>query len=62
MSDIIDQGTEAAQTFLDAALSQRKPEGPTPCGFCYNCNAQVASDQRWCDRDCRDDWEKRRGV
>lgn len=56
--DIIDQGNEAAEIFREAALSQRKPEGPVATGHCLNCDARLAPKQRWCDALCRDDWEK----
>jgi hypothetical protein len=56
--DIIDQGNEAAETFRRSALSQRKPEGPAATGFCLNCDARMAQGQRWCDVNCRTDWEK----
>lgn len=57
--DIIDQGNEAAELFQRAALSKRKPKGPEPTGFCLNCEAEVQLGMRWCDADCRTDWEKR---
>lgn len=40
------------------ALKVRKPEGPLPTGFCYNCVEPLPDGHRWCDADCRDDWEK----
>jgi hypothetical protein len=30
-------------------------------GECLNCYAPVGFGRRWCDADCRGDWEKRRG-
>lgn len=56
--DIIDQGNEAAEIFRNAALSQRRPDGPAATGHCLNCDAHLAPKQRWCDAGCRDDWEK----
>lgn len=56
--DIIDQANEAAALFTRAALSQRMPEGPAPTGHCLNCEARLAPRQRWCDVNCRADWEK----
>ena len=32
-----------------------------PIGKCYNCGEKVAEGVRWCDKDCQDDWKKRRG-
>jgi len=57
-SDLIDQANEAAEIFRRSALSQRKPEGPAATGFCFNCDALLATGARWCNVSCRDDWEK----
>lgn len=57
--DIADQGNAAAETFLDAALSKRMPEGPKPNHRCHNCGAFVTHPAaRWCDAECRNDWEQ----
>lgn len=56
--DIIDQGNEAAEIFRRSALSQRKPEGPVAKGACHNCDAPLEAGLRFCDPDCRTDWEK----
>lgn len=56
--DIIDQGNVAAEMFRTAALSQRQPEGPKATGHCLNCDARLAAKLRWCDTNCRDDWQK----
>jgi hypothetical protein len=29
-------------------------------GRCLNCDADVEGEMRWCDKDCQDDWNKRR--
>jgi hypothetical protein len=57
MSDIVDRGNDAAEVFLDAALRNRKkvPELPLT-GYCHNCG--TATQARFCDVDCRDDFEK----
>jgi hypothetical protein len=56
--DIIDQANEAAEVFNRSALSQRAPDGPAATGHCLNCDARLAPKQRWCDSNCRDDWQK----
>lgn len=43
----------------EAALSVRKPEAPRPTGRCLNCGEAVAQVRRWCDDECRDDWQAR---
>jgi hypothetical protein len=27
-------------------------------GVCLNCEAPLAEGRRWCNADCRDDWER----
>lgn len=56
--DLIDQANEAAEIFRKASLSQKAPEGPPATGYCFNCDAHLAPKQRWCDVNCRADWEK----
>lgn len=55
--DIIDQANVAAELFNRAATSKRKPEAPKANGFCFNCEARLAAGLRWCDLDCRADYE-----
>ncbi len=58
MADEIDKANERAEEILEDALKVRRPEGPPACGYCYNCSEFVGPEERWCDSDCRDDWEK----
>lgn len=46
----------------EARLSQlaRKAATLPYVGFCYNCNEPCSN--RFCDQDCRDDWEARQGA
>lgn len=30
------------------------------CGMCLNCAEPVPDGRRWCDAECREDWELRR--
>lgn len=61
MADFIDDANETAELFLQAALrkSQGKGKAPLATGFCLNCQEKLAEGARWCDADCREDWEKR---
>lgn len=62
MADIIDQANEAADIYTRSSLSWRKHTAPSATGLCLNCDADLSdSGRRWCDTDCRDDWEKRHG-
>lgn len=36
----------------------KKKNGPKATGRCLNCDAPLSDDHRWCDLNCRDDWEK----
>lgn len=60
MADIVDRGNDTEEFFRKLALSSRMPVGPEPYGYCHNCGEEFDNDdQRWCDRDCRDEWELR---
>lgn len=41
-------------------LARNSPPLPST-GSCYNCADPVADGLRFCDTDCRDDWQKRGG-
>lgn len=61
MADDIDRTqdrAEALEPYL-VRLSRRR-EAPAATGFCLNCDEPLALPLRWCDNDCRADWEKRR--
>ena len=52
-----DDASMREEQFLDVALKQRKPKGPSAIGHCLYCNAELPNDQRWCDAWCREDWQ-----
>lgn len=58
MADDADRSVDIEEQLTRAAVGVRKETGPTPNGFCHWCDAAVKKDQRWCDKDCRDDWEQ----
>lgn len=62
MADIIDDANKLAEHQREQALKRRKPEGPPPCGYCHNCNEPLTTGLRWCDLDCRADWERLQRV
>lgn len=39
-------------------LRLRREAGPAPTGECLWCGAKLRRPLRWCDADCRDDWER----
>lgn len=60
MGDIVDKGNETSEFFNKIALKKRRPEGPSYRGTCFNCGDPIPFPLRWCDVDCRDDWERRK--
>lgn len=58
--DDLDRAREYQERMVAAALSQRRPEsGLSAIGRCHWCATPVTAEQRFCDRDCADDWERR---
>lgn len=57
--DIVDKSQDAEDAFLRAALTAKRQEGPPPTGFCYYCGEALTNrHHRFCDADCRDDYER----
>lgn len=61
MSDEIDRASEQEQALRDAAIRSASTFSNVlkPCGKCLNCGEDVASELRFCDGDCRDDFQYR---
>lgn len=60
MSDNIDHAVELNDFMLKAQLTQRRDE-PVIIGgkgYCLYCDEPVLGNRRWCDAQCRDDWQK----
>ena len=59
LADVSDQATKNEELFLNLALQNKKPEGPNPVGYCLTCGPDVPlpHPQRWCDAECREDWD-----
>lgn len=58
MADIIDDANDLAEFHLQSALNNKAPEGPGHTGFCLNCDEPLSFPERWCDSDCREDWDR----
>lgn len=59
-ADIIDKANDTADHLLRVSLRNQKhgARKPTPgIGVCLSCGADVEGERRWCDVDCRNDWE-----
>lgn len=54
---------DAAQVNVEALTKHPKlrPTGPAYAGWCLNCGPDVTlpTPMRWCDEECREDWEYR---
>ena len=57
MTTIDDDAAMREEHFRETALKHRKPDGPTPTGRCLYCNALLSFGHRWCNADCREDYE-----
>lgn len=60
-----DEGDRAAaiqQMDIDRGLTIRKAEGPQATGACLFCGEIVGPGQRWCNSECRDDWQADRAA
>ena len=59
--DVIDKAQHAHETHLSDDLARARAvaqHSPKPTGYCLNCGIRLEKrGQRWCDLDCRDDWE-----
>lgn len=56
--DEIDHLNARDERLMEALVAVRKPEGPKPTGRCLCCDDPLPLERRWCDADCRDDYEK----
>ena len=63
MADIADITTDRLE--LEEALRRQLAPidtGPAPIGRCHNCDAHLEGDARFCDADCRSDWQARQNM
>lgn len=62
MPDDIDRDAEFEARMLDAHIKAAAVVVPEaqPVGKCLNCRKRLRKGLRWCDSDCRDDWQARK--
>lgn len=64
MADIADLANEQVAKIEELAMRKFQAEKvklkAAHTGFCLNCDEAVDPPKRWCDTDCRDDWERRK--
>lgn len=59
MADEADLAQAVIDLLLDASMQGvKKPGWPMPTGVCLNCGEPLKPGLRWCDADCRDDWQR----
>ena len=62
-SDPIDQASEVEQRDRDLAISVARQKAQKamlpPIGICYNCHDPLDNGERFCNRDCADDYANR---
>ena len=59
--DKSDAASDYEQRDRDAALAVRRPaSGLEYTGHCHWCGDITGGGQRFCDADCRDDWQRHR--
>ncbi|PKG79861.1 hypothetical protein CXF80_16960 [Shewanella sp. Actino-trap-3] len=56
MADNVDEANEIADLHLAFELANAKPSLPPLTGRCFYCD--TATTERFCDADCRDDYER----
>lgn len=63
MPDDFDHASELEQWQRDQALHHARSQRAMPAtGACHNCGEALPDARLFCDRDCRDDYEKRHPV
>lgn len=62
MADIIDQANDRAEMDLQRALTAALRSAPVLpfIGECHNCSEPLPGSLRFCDADCRSDFELRK--
>jgi hypothetical protein len=58
MPDVVDLAQTQNERMDQVMLTIRKPTAPDATGFCLNCGEPLSDGRRWCDADCRDDWQR----
>lgn len=59
MNDIVDQANDHIERETAALLASRRMTELQPCGSCYNCGEDIAPGRKFCDIECREDYDHR---
>jgi hypothetical protein len=60
VSDIVDMTQEREERLTDTLrrfAHAAAPQGPVATGFCLWCGEELDPPRRWCNAECRDDWQ-----
>lgn len=62
MADIADIANDFAEADLQSRINAIRVPPPIvkSTGVCLTCETPLNDARRWCDADCRDQWEARR--
>ncbi len=61
MTDVFDRATEREELERELSIAAARAVPALPyVGECYNCGQRLPQGMRFCDRDCCDDYERRR--
>ena len=55
--DEADRALEEIEREIERQAARRLPAGPAPTGVCLWCGLIVSGGRRWCDAECRDEWQ-----
>lgn len=62
MADIVDRGNDRVEEITSDALGRIRRQAAqldtAGIGVCINCGVPVDGDVRWCDDECRADWQR----
>lgn len=59
MADEADLAQQISEQIIELQTTRMVVKHIEPSGFCYNCDADLATPRLFCDADCRDDYELR---
>ena len=61
MADDIDKACEREQLDREIAIAvaRKYALAVDATGFCLECDAALTDKKRWCDKSCRDTWQRR---
>ncbi|WP_372941466.1 hypothetical protein [Shewanella sp.] len=60
MADNIDRANEITEQLKERQIKAARENTSLAkaTGYCLNCSEKLNDSRRWCDPNCRDDWEK----